>query len=340
MMEKVRWGIIGCGDVAEVKSGPGFQQASGSELVAVMRRNGDLAKSYADRHGVPRWYDNADALIADCDAVYIATPPGSHCEYALRVAAANKPAYVEKPMARNSHECQLMVEAFAAKGLKLFVAYYRRELPRFRKAKELIDSGILGTLTAVSYRYAEPSLDRISGPLPWRLQAEHSGGGLFFDLGSHALDILDFLVGEFSDVSGLASRRGTTSEVEDNVVMCFRVGAGVPGTATWNFAAPRREDQLVVDGTLGSLSLSVFGNESVRYSASGETQTFDLPNPVHIQQPLIQTIVDDLRGIGECRSTGCTAARTAAVMDRVCMNYYGNRDSGFWNNPRDWPMDR
>src|SRR5262245_58209728 len=137
----VRWGIIGCGDVTEVKSGPGFQKAQGSELVAVMRRDGTKAADYAGRHAVPRWYDDAERLINDpeVDAVYVATPPGSHLEYALRVARASKPCYVEKPMARSYAECRRMIEAFEKAGLGLFVAYYRRMLPRFVRAKELIE---------------------------------------------------------------------------------------------------------------------------------------------------------------------------------------------------------
>jgi predicted dehydrogenase len=115
-MERVRWGIIGVGDVTERKSGPGFQQAERSELVAVMRRTGELAADYARRHGVPRWYDDADALIADpeVDAVYVATPPDTHRHYALRAAAAGKPVYVEKPMARTADECNEMIEACEA----------------------------------------------------------------------------------------------------------------------------------------------------------------------------------------------------------------------------------
>jgi 1,5-anhydro-D-fructose reductase (1,5-anhydro-D-mannitol-forming) len=107
----IRWGMIGCGDVTEVKSGPGFQKAAGSALMAVMRRNGGLAADYARRHGVPRCYDRADALLADdeVDAVYIATPPDTHADYALLAAAASKPAYVEKPMARHTPECDRMI---------------------------------------------------------------------------------------------------------------------------------------------------------------------------------------------------------------------------------------
>src|SRR3954454_8380540 len=143
---QIGWGIIGCGDVTEVKSGPAFNQIENSRLVAVMRRDGEKARDYAARHGVPFWSGDADEVIhhPEVNAVYVATPPGSHLEYALKVCAAGKPAYVEKPMARNASECAAMVEAFEHAGLPLFVAYYRRALPRFLKVKELIESGRIG----------------------------------------------------------------------------------------------------------------------------------------------------------------------------------------------------
>src|SRR5580700_3113152 len=190
----IRWGIIGCGDVAEVKSGPGFQQARDSELVAVMRRNRAMAADYAIRHNVPRWYDDADALIAnpEVDAVYIATPPGNHMEYALKVCAAGKPCYVEKPMARSHAECRQMAAAFERAGLPLFVAYYRRALDRFINARNLIPRDAIGRVTGVNYRFTSPAAKLGGLPLPWRLQAEYAGGGLFLDLGCHTLDIIDF----------------------------------------------------------------------------------------------------------------------------------------------------
>ncbi len=127
-MRTIRWGIIGCGNVTEVKSGPGFQKAGNSSLVAVMRRNAALAQDYAGRHGVPRWYDDGAALIADpeVDAVYVATPPSSHKGYVLACAAAGKPVYVEKPMALDHGECEEMIAACRAANVPLFVAYYRR----------------------------------------------------------------------------------------------------------------------------------------------------------------------------------------------------------------------
>ena len=193
-VDEVRWGIIGCGDVTEVKSGPGLQQAEGSSLVAVMRRTPGQAEDYAKRHGVGKWYESAEELINDgeVNAIYVATPPGWHKEYVLMACAAGKPAYVEKPMARNYAECEEMVDAFSKAELGLYVAYYRRGWERFGRAKEIVESGRLGRITGVRCEYASDlSLKIDPANRPWRVRAVESGGGLFMDLGSHTLDILD-----------------------------------------------------------------------------------------------------------------------------------------------------
>jgi 1,5-anhydro-D-fructose reductase (1,5-anhydro-D-mannitol-forming) len=329
----IRWGIIGCGDVCEVKSGPALQKAAGSALVAVMRRDGAKAADFARRHGVPRWYDDADKLIHDqeVDAVYIATPPGSHEAYALRVAAVGKPCYVEKPMARNYAECVRMVEAFRAANLPLYVAYYRRRLPRFVKAKQFIDEGRLGRVTGLVYRHTR--LFRPSQGGEWRLDPEHSGGGLLFDLGSHALDLFDYLLGPLSGVSGHAARF-SDGRAEDAVAMSFQTGCGAPGSAIWNFAGATRNDVIEIDGTNGRLVMACFGDDPVRLETpDGGVERFDLPNPPHIQQPFIQSMVDELSGRATepCPSTGESAARTNRVMDEALQSYYGSRADGFWN---------
>jgi 1,5-anhydro-D-fructose reductase (1,5-anhydro-D-mannitol-forming) len=338
--DTIRWGIIGCGDVTEVKSGPALQKAEGSALVAVMRRDAAKAADYAKRHGVPRWYADADALIHDkeVDAVYIATPPGSHAEYALRVAGAGKPCYVEKPMARNHAECAKMVEAFRAKGIPLFVAYYRRALPRFLKAKERIDAGALEKVTGVTYRHTR--LFRPDDPYQWRLDPAHSGGGLLLDLGSHLLDMVDYLLGPLTDVTGNAANF-SRGPAEDVVSMTFRTPGGAVGSAIWNFAGAHRQDLLEIEGTGGRLEMTCFGDEAVRFTSPIREASFSLPNPPHIQKPLIQTIVGELLGkAGRCPSTGETAARTSLVMDKVLSAYYGSRDDGFWARPETWPGRR
>jgi 1,5-anhydro-D-fructose reductase (1,5-anhydro-D-mannitol-forming) len=334
----VRWGIIGCGDVTEVKSGPGFQQASGSALVAVMRRDGAKAADYAHRHGVPRSYDNADALLADpeVDAVYIATPPDSHADYALKVAAAGKPAYVEKPMARNTPECDRMLEAFAAARLPLFVAYYRRRMPRFLKVEEIILSGALGQITGVNYRLAAPRHLAAAG---WRYDASTAGGGLFVDQGSHVLDLMDYLLGPVTNAAGNAANIASPYPVEDTVALTFRAG-GVPGAMTCNFANIAYEDSLRISGADGEMNFSVFGSEPIRLETEKGVEHFEGLPPKHVQQPLIQTVVDELLGRGLCPSSGEVARRTTRVIDQVLGGYYGGRGDEFWKRPQTWPGHR
>jgi 1,5-anhydro-D-fructose reductase (1,5-anhydro-D-mannitol-forming) len=336
-MTTIRWGIIGCGNVTEVKSGPAFGKVPGSELAAVMRRDAKLAEDYAKRHGVPKWYADADALIADpgVDAVYVATPVGSHLEYALKVCAAGKPCYVEKPMTRNATEAQAMVAAFKAAGLPLFVAYYRRGLPRFLKVRELIAGGAIGALTGVSYRCASAA-HRKSGDWPWRFHAELSGGGLFMDVGCHTLDIIDFIAGPLQDVAGQAVNAASRYEVEDGVAMTFRLESGGLGTASWNFASDQNEEIIVFYGAEGRITISTFGQELIRLERGKEVQMIDLPNPHHVQQGLIGTIVGELLGRGKCPSTGETALRTTRVLDRVLDGYYGGRADEFWKRPGSW----
>jgi predicted dehydrogenase len=336
----IRWGILGCGDVTEVKSGPGFQKARGSQLVAVMRRNGALAADYAKRHGVARWYDDARALVNDpeVDAVYIATPPGAHLELASLVAAAGKPCYVEKPMARNTPECDTMIAAFAKAKQKLFVAYYRRAMPRFVKVKELLDSGALGRLTSISYRFAcSTPANADPAQNAWRVAAENAGGGLLLDVGSHVLDFIDYCVGPLEAVHGTAARLASEANVEDSVSMSFRSASGVPGAAVWNFSSHAKDDVLEFLGTKGRVSFIVFSDAPIRLETATGTEEFAYPNPPHVAQPLIQTVVDELLGRGTCPSTPESARRTQLVMDRVLSEYYGGREDAFWKRAHAWP---
>jgi len=320
----IRWGIIGCGDVTEVKSGPGFQNANGSALVAVMRRNAEKAADYARRHNVPRWYSNADQLLADpeVDAVSIATPPSSHRELAIKACQARKPTIVEKPMARNHAECLEMIENFSAHNVPLFVAYYRRALPRFLTIKSLIDNGTIGQPLAVSVtmRCRPGPIDPHN--LPWRLQPKMAGGGIFVDLGSHTLDLLDFLFGPISRVRGFADNQGGPYPVEDAVVMSFIHENGVQGTGTWHFKAHQDLDRVEIQGTQGLITFPTFGNNPVKLETAQTTEMLDLPNPQTIQQPFIQTVVDELQSQGQCPATGVSAARTTWVMEQVLNDYY------------------
>src|SRR4051812_5437683 len=297
-MRTIRWGIVGCGDVTEVKSGPAFQQASHSRLVAVMRRNGDLARDYAQRHGVPRWYDSAEALIddPDVDAVYIATPPAFHKDYTLLSAQAGKPVYVEKPMALNFQECQQMIQVCQAAGVPLFVAYYRRALERFLKVKELHDAGAIGEPRFVNITLYQPVAQDELTPqtLPWRVIPELAGGGRFVDLASHMLDFLDDALGPIRAVQGFASNQAQLYPAEDIVTGTWMFESGVHGVGTWCFTAFERCDHTEIIGSAGKLSYSTFDTQPVSLTTSQGQTEFAIDYPAHIQQPLIQSIVDTL----------------------------------------------
>jgi predicted dehydrogenase len=324
---KIRWGIIGCGNVTEVKSGPAFQKIEDSELVAVMRRTGDLAKSYAERHNVPKWYDSADALINDpnVDAIYIATPPGSHKEYTIKAAKAGKTIYVEKPMARNAAECQEMITACREARVPLFVAYYRRSQPRFLKIKELVENGAIGDVRIVTITQYKRVTDNLmnSQNLPWRVQPELSGGGLFFDLASHTLDIFDFILGPIKDVQGMASNQAGHYSAEDIVTGTFMFESGVHGTGNWCFSAFENVDINEIIGSKGKITFSTFGDDPIVLMTSSGTERWSFERPQHVHQPLVETIVAELTGDeGRCPSTGESGARTSWVMDEMVKKYY------------------
>lgn len=293
-----------------------------------MRRDGAKARDFAARHGVPRWYADAESLLADpgVDAVYVATPPDAHARYALMAARAGKPVYVEKPMARTFAECEAMLAACRAAGVPLFVAYYRRRLPRFLKAKELLDAGGIGSVRSVQVTLSRPAVPARAGePAPWRLVPAIAGGGLFVDLASHTFDLLDFLLEPISEARGLAANLAGGSEAEDTVSACFAFGSGAVGSGIWSFSAARRCDRVEILGDAGRLVFSTFGDEPIRWESAQGMVEFALPNPPHIQQPLIQSIVDQLRGKGECPSTGESAARTNRVMDAILAEWRNGR---------------
>ena len=320
-MERVRWGIIGCGNVTEVKSGPGFQIAQGSSLVAVMRRNGALAQDYAQRHGVPKWTQDAQALIADpeVDAIYIATPPSSHKEYTLLAAQARKPVYVEKPMGLNSAECQAMIAACQTAGVPLFVAYYRRALARFLKIKDLLNQGAIGEIRFVQVQLTQrpPETSIAAAELPWRVRPEIAGGGHFVDLAAHTLDLLDYFFGPVIAAAGFSDNQGGFYPAEDIVTGSFQFKSGVQGVGIWCFTSFEPVDQVVIAGSGGKISFGTFSNDPVILATpAGQTQ-FQIEHPPHIQQPLIQQIVDELRGTGACASTGESGARTTWVMEQL-----------------------
>jgi predicted dehydrogenase len=323
----INWGIIGCGNVTEVKSGPAFNKIEGSRLIAVMRRNKSLAEDYAHRHNVPKVYSDAHALINDNDvsAIYIATPPGSHMEYAIAGIEAGKPVYIEKPMAVNYHECLRINETAEKHGVPVFVAYYRRALPGFVKVKDLIVSGSIGKVRLVDIQlFKSPSEGEISGNLTWRVDPAISGGGHFFDLGCHQLDYLDYLFGPVQNMKSIVLNQGGLYSAEDFVTAEFIFPDNIAGTGTWCFngSGVNNRDSIEITGTRGSIRFSTFSFEPIVLVNEAGRQEFINERPQHVQYYLIDKIVKAIEGKGVSPSTGITGARTSRVMDEIVKEYY------------------
>jgi len=326
----ISWGIIGCGNVTEVKSGPAFNKVKGSRLIAVMRRDALLAEDYARRHNVPKFYSKASDLINDndIDAVYIATPPGSHMEYAIEVIKAGKPVYIEKPMAINYAECQKINNASEKYKVPVFVAYYRRALPGFLLVKNLIENGSIGKVLFLQIQlFKAPSEDEKNDKLSWRVDPKISGGGHFFDLASHQIDYLDFLLGPIQKVKSIALNQSDLYEAEDFITAEFLFCDNILATGTWCFSVSLDSGRDIIEiiGDKGSIKFSAFSFEPIVLSNESGHQEFINERPENVQYCLIDKIVQSLDGKVSSPSTGITGARTSKVMDEVVKEYYKGR---------------
>jgi len=317
-MKKINWGIIGCGDVTEVKSGPAFNKANNSSLVAVMRRNAAKAEDYARRHNVPHWYNDANKLINDpeVNAIYIATPPSSHEEYAVAAMNAGKPVYLEKPMANTYAAAYNIAKVAQEKNIKLVVAHYRREQPRFKKIKQLLHEKTIGEILFAHIELYKSPLTKKELADPrnaWRVNPAVAGGGLFHDLAPHQLDLMYYFFGEAEKAKGFATNQGKNYSADDMVEgnILFKNGVVFSGTWCFNVFTEGAKDQCEIIGTNGKISFSVFSGNDITLFIDNETTTLSFEDLQHVQQPMIEATVKYF--LGEA-SNPCNGFEGADVM--------------------------
>lgn len=321
-ISNVRWGIIGCGAVTELKSGPAYQKVDGFTLDAVMRRNEHKAADYAKRHGIPKHYSDADCLIRDpaIDAIYIATPPDSHKDYALRVAQEGKPCCIEKPMGLNYAECAEILAAFDRVKQPVFVAYYRRSLPRFEKIKQWIEQGKVGHVRHIHWAFTDhPNEWDIHGESNWRTNPKQAGGGYFVDLASHGLNLFEHLLGNIISVSGIATNQQGYYQAEDAVTAHWSFSGTKPttGSGYWNFACHERSDQVEILGSTGKIRFSVFLEEPIELITANNHESLVIENPENIQLYHVRNMQKHLVGSAHHPSLGESASRTNWLMDQI-----------------------
>jgi predicted dehydrogenase len=298
-MKTIRWGIIGCGDVTEMKSGPAFNKVNNSSLVAVMRRDAEKAKDYALRHSVPKWYHDANDLIHDdeVNAIYIATPPAFHEEYAIAAINAGKPVYIEKPMALNFESANMIAKVAKEKNIKVSVAHYRRGQPLFNKVKQLITEKVIGDVRFVRLQFYKKQLPLEALDVPkvaWRINPAIAGGGLFHDIAPHQLDLMYWFFGEIEKASGFAANQDKLYDADDMVSGNILFKSGVLFSGTWNFNITKEleKDVCEIYGSQGRLSFPIFEHKKIVVQKNGITEEILFEPLQHVQQPLIQEVVN------------------------------------------------
>ena len=296
-MDDVRWGIIGCGDVAEHKGGPALYNVPHSRLVAVMSRRADRAEDFARRHGAARFYTQVDELLADAEvnAVYIATPPNVHADQTEQAARAGKHVLCEKPMAMTVAECRRMVETCREHGVQLIIAYYRRFFPVVVKMKEALDAGVIGRPLRARAAVANYYTPRADGERRWLTQPGTAGGGFLTDVATHRLDLLTHFLGTVRTVAAFVETQHFDFAVDDasSLVMHFEDGAHATGSFNWNVGA--NVDEFEVWGTQGRLLARNLGAGELDIMAGGSVEQHHLPPPSITHLGLVDHFVQCLR---------------------------------------------
>ncbi|MDT0646517.1 Gfo/Idh/MocA family oxidoreductase [Zunongwangia sp. F260] len=322
-MKKLVWGIIGCGDVAEVKSGPAFQQIKDSELLAVMRRDTEKARDFAQRHNVPVWYDDAEELLNDSriNAVYIATPPSTHVELTLKAIKAGKNIYLEKPMAMDSQEAVSIIKALEQSKSKLTVAHYRRKLPAFLKVKELLEEKSIGAVRFADIKILQPPKSDLIAESDenWRIDPAISGGGYFHDLAPHQIDLMYHFFGETQQIEGFSSNQNPSYPADDivNGIIRFKNEVHFNGIWSFNVSAADQNDECIIYGSKGAISFSFFGDK-VFLKSEDRSEEFNFEPLPHVQLPMITATADYFLGRGKNPCSAEDGLVVMKIMDRFC----------------------
>jgi 1,5-anhydro-D-fructose reductase (1,5-anhydro-D-mannitol-forming) len=296
VIDTIRWGIIGCGNVAEFKSGPPLYRTPGSELIAVMRRDAAKATEFAQRHGARRWYNDVAALIADEDvnAIYIASPHALHTTHVKLAAAAGKIVLCEKPVGISTAEAQACVEVCRAHGVPLSVPYYRRYWPIVRKMRELLNDGAIGRVVAARVQLA----DYFAGDpdRPWLTARESSGGGALANAGSHWVDLIRYLLGDIVSVSAQCSSSASGFETEDTIVVQLETVEYALVSLSITLQSPVNTNEFDISGTKGRLrATSLAGGQLILDRVGEQPQVMSLPRSRFAHAEFIAELINRLR---------------------------------------------
>ncbi len=324
-MEKICWGIIGCGNVTEVKSGPAFNKVEHSSLMAVSRRDPDKLADYVKRHHIPLSFTNALDLIQSekINAIYIATPPDVREAYAIEAMQLGKPVYLEKPMALNLAACKRLKSVSEKLGIKLSVAHYRRNLPLFMGVKNILEQGDIGAVKEVQITMLKKTDKAAKDPSNWRVDPSIAGGGYFYDLAPHQIDLVFYFFGKPKSFSGISTNKAGLYKAEDFVQGTIELENGIVCKGLWDFSINGEEkDEFLIIGEKGTIRFPVFGL-FIEVESNGQVKTIPFEAPKHNQQNHIQAVVNYFLDKGE---NPCSAEDAILSMEVMESFVYGSKN--------------
>ena len=324
-MEKICWGIIGCGNVTEVKSGPAFNKVEHSSLMAVSRRDPDKLADYVKRHHIPLSFTNALDLIQSekINAIYIATPPDVREAYAIEAMQLGKPVYLEKPMALNLAACKRLKSVSEKLGIKLSVAHYRRNLPLFMEVKNILEQGDIGAIKEVQITMLKKKDKAAKDPSNWRVDPSIAGGGYFYDLAPHQIDLVFYFFGKPKSFSGTSTNKAGLYKAEDFVQGTIELENGIVCKGLWDFSINGEEkDEFLIIGEKGTIRFPVFGL-FIEVEINGNTNTIHFEAPKHNQQNHIQAVVNYFLDKGK---NPCSAEDAILSMEVMEAFVYGSKN--------------
>ncbi len=324
-MEKICWGIIGCGNVTEVKSGPAFNKVEHSSLMAVSRRDPDKLADYVKRHHIPLSFTNALDLIQSekINAIYIATPPDVREAYAIEAMQLGKPVYLEKPMALNLAACKRLKSVSEKLGIKLSVAHYRRNLPLFMEVKNILEQGDIGAIKEVQITMLKKTDKAAKDPSNWRVDPSIAGGGYFYDLAPHQIDLVFYFFGKPKSFFGTSTNKAGLYKAEDFVQGTIELENGIVCKGLWDFSINGEEkDEFLIIGEKGTIRFPVFGL-FIEVESNGQVKTIPFEAPKHNQQNHIQAVVNYFLDKGE---NPCSAEDAILSMEVMESFVYGSKN--------------
>ena len=314
-MKTIRWGLIGCGDVARKRVAAALQETPGSQLVAVCQRDAAQLDVFADRFQVARRETDAAALMQDpeIDAVYLATPVAEHHPHTLAAAAAGKHVLVEKPMAIDVGQCDDMIAACREANVRLGVAYYRRFYPVLARIEQLLDEAAIGEPLAIAAVTATPMAMAPGEEGYWRAEAAASGGGALMDVGSHRIDAFPQLLGPIEEVKAFCATIDAPYQVEDTATLLFRFQNGVLGTLQCHFGC-QDPDEFTIQGTRGRLLVRPLNGGTLLIERDGEQTVEHHPPAENYCIPLVADFLDAVGQQRPPRVTGELGRATNLIM--------------------------